>query len=84
MVDSVPSGIVVAVNHTQGSIRNLSKGHKRWLKNQRHRTNKAPKKVPIAALLRCWLSMCLCVTGNATLDPRECSAGPSQGVTLRS
>ena len=29
MVDSVPSGIV-AVNQTQGSIRNSSKGHKRY------------------------------------------------------
>ena len=81
MVDSVPSGIV-AVNQTQGSIRNSSKGLKRWRRHQRHRTNKALKKVLNAALLR--LSMCLCVTGNATLDPRECSAGPSQGVTLRS
>jgi hypothetical protein len=83
MVDSVPSGIV-AVNQTQGSSRNSSKGHKRWLRHQRYRTNKALKKVLIAALLRCCLSMCLCVTGNATLDPRECSAGPSQGVMLRS
>jgi hypothetical protein len=83
MIDFVPSGIV-AVNQTQGSIRNSSKGHKRWLKHQRYRANKALKKVLIAALLRCCLSMCLCVTRNATLDPRECSAGPSQGVTLRS
>ena len=59
MVDSVPSGIVVAANPPQGSIRDLTKRHKRLLKHQRYRANKVLKKVLLAALLRCYLSMCV-------------------------